>query len=214
MSHFRSNPLLWIICFGCLSTQANAFVGVRPPVAEVVPSSSFSALRRSRPSSSFPAICSTPLRALPVDTEAIRLLSGAAGSGAGINTNFIFDGLGSMALTFFGAFIAFNFIFVLLVWYLISTVFDDLCTEFVETVRDKYPEKWENLHRSVSSAFDDDLSELLPEEAAKRKNDPKVLMVTSLMEDTDFTTEIAAASLEKIINEKFGFEEQEDSQKN
>lgn len=196
MFHFRSSMLPWLVFagLGCLSTQANAFVGVRPPVAEVLPSSAL------RPH----------LRALPVDTEAIRLLSGAAGNGAGINTDAIFGGLGSLAWKLFGAFVAFNVITGLLAFYLIRLVIDDVSNDFVESMRDKYPAKLEELQEKARDLIDIDSSEPYSD-----VNSHQLILLASILDDSDSTNEVLLSSFQKMVDKVFGDdEEQEDSQKN
>lgn len=112
----------------------DAFVVVRRPAAVAAVSS----------------VASPPIRALPVDVDAIRVLSGAAaGSGGeGIDTTIMFDSLRSVALGVAGVVVVASVVLGAVMLVIFSVLFrfkDTYLDRFVEVLRTEYPEKLKEL---------------------------------------------------------------------
>ena len=151
-----------------------------------------------------------PLRALPVDTDTIRLLSGAAGSGEGINLDLIKANVGTTALTLVGAFLALNIIGSILVGIFLSFVYEDITDNYVQKLQDDYPEIYEKAKRALADT--DLINELVPNPEERREvaeNYQNVLIfAASMRDDFDAKGDVLQFAVDKKMNEMFGQEDE------
>jgi hypothetical protein len=137
----------------------------------------------------------------PVDTEAIRLLSGAAASSFGggegaANLHAIKDGVTSTGLALLGVFVGGQIVACVLAvaagFWLVSSVADD----FADVVRADHPEKWKNIKDEMSSWTEEegDGEPVLP------FGESFAALSLCIAEDTDFAMEV----LDRVLEAKFG----------
>ena len=146
------------------------------------------------------------LRALPVDTDAIRFLSEAAGSGTGINTKLIEESLGSTALNLFGACAALGLIGVLGLSFLSSLVVEDIADIFILKLQEDYPEKYEEIQKLIKDTVDES-TDAGPREESAKSNKLLVLGFGGL-DGSDATTDAFEFAVEKKLGEMFGVDEE------
>ena len=151
-----------------------------------------------------------PLHALPVDTEAIRLLSGAAGGGEGINLDLIQENVRSTALTLVGGFLALNLIFVLIAVYFLSIIYEDVTDNFVQKLQDDYPEQYEKAKKALLET--DLISELITDPEERREVSENyeniLLFAASMRGDFDAKEEVLQFAFNKKMNAMLGLEDE------
>jgi len=129
-----SLSLLQLLLFVDNHWTTDAFVVVRRPAAVAAISS----------------VKSPPIRAQPVDVDAIRVLSGAAAGsgGGGIDTTIVFDSLRSAALGLAGVVLVASVVLGAVIIVMFSLLFrfkNALSERFVEVLGTEYPEKLKEL---------------------------------------------------------------------
>jgi len=201
---------LLLLAFAAASwtRTTDAFVGVRRP-ALVVPA--LHDRQTCVATFSTPTSKTTALKALPVDPEAIRFLSGAAGKGEGINTGIIYDSVGSAALKLFGIFMGVQVFLTLLA--IAGTVFVVIpyADKLVRELQNEYPEKWQEIQVDGTSLWaeffgmsGEAMREKFREGDREEVLDRFALLMSLIEDENGFAAEFIEEKLQQLSEEKLG----------